>query len=107
MELAIDAEKILVSESFNPLHLGQLLHEGWQLKRSLSDKVSNQHIDEIYAAGLGAGAIGGKILGAGGGGFVMFLAEPNRHEAIRKALSRLVAVEFKFENKGSEVYRLQ
>jgi len=73
---------ILQSPSTPIAELGKLLHESWQLKRSLSNKVSTPEIDTIYQAGLSAGAIGGKILGAGGGGFILFFAKPENHKNI-------------------------
>jgi D-glycero-alpha-D-manno-heptose-7-phosphate kinase len=67
---------------------GDLLHEGWELKRSLLSSVSTPLVDEWYAKARGAGARGGKLLGAGGGGFLLVFAEPDRHDAIRRALGR-------------------
>lgn len=82
---------------------GRLLDAGWQYKRSLSDKVSSPEIDQIYATAIKAGAIGGKILGAGGGGFLLLFAHPEKQQAIREALNKLIHVPFKFENSGSRV----
>ncbi len=82
---------------------GELLHEAWLIKRSLSQSVSNSTVDEIYQAARSAGAIGGKLLGAGGGGFVMFFAPPEDHEAIRQKLARLIYVPCHFEFSGSQV----
>ena len=82
---------------------GRLLHENWLLKRSLSTAVTTEGIDDIYAMGLKAGATGGKILGAGGGGFFLFFAKPEKHNQIRVALSDLLHVPFKFEAEGSRV----
>ncbi len=85
-------------------NLGKLLHDSWLLKRSLSADISNSFIDEIYETAIRAGAIGGKILGAGGGGFILFLAPPSRHEKIKQALSEIkVWVPFRFENEGAQV----
>jgi len=94
---------ILQSPSTPITELGKLLHESWQLKRSLSDKVSTPEIDTIYQAGLSAGAIGGKILGAGGGGFILFFAKPENHKNICKSLKGLVHVSFCFDNIGSKI----
>ena len=94
---------ILQSPSTPITELGKLLHESWQLKRSLSDKVSTPEIDTIYQAGLSAGAIGGKILGAGGGGFILFFAKPENHKNICKSLKGLVQVSFCFDNVGSKI----
>ena len=82
---------------------GRLLHEGWQYKRSLSDKVSSPAIDQIYETAIKAGAIGGKILGAGGGGFLLLFAHPEKQQTIRGALPNLIHVPFKFENSGTRV----
>ena len=82
---------------------GKLLHESWQLKRSLTDKISTPEIDEIYDAARHAGAIGGKLLGAGGGGFILFFAKPEDHSGIRARLKRLLYVPFQFENMGSQI----
>lgn len=80
---------------------GRLLHEGWQLKRSLSSGVSNAVIDEAYDAAMAAGALGGKLLGAGGGGFLLFFVPPERRPAVQAALARLAQVPFRFEGYGS------
>jgi len=81
---------------------GQLLDEAWKLKKQLSDKVTTPEIDDIYDKALKAGAIGGKILGAGGGGFMLFLAEPDRQNEVGEAL-QLNSIPFKFENTGSQI----
>ena len=94
---------ILQSPSTPIAELGKLLHESWQLKRSLSNKISTPEIDTIYQTGLAAGAIGGKILGAGGGGFILFFAKPENHKNIRKKLKGLVQVSFCFDNTGSKI----
>jgi D-glycero-alpha-D-manno-heptose-7-phosphate kinase len=82
---------------------GRLLHETWAMKRCLSDKVSNGHIDHIYETATKAGALGGKILGAGGGGFIMFYVKPEDQAAVRKALQKLLYVPFRFDTLGSQV----
>jgi D-glycero-alpha-D-manno-heptose-7-phosphate kinase len=82
---------------------GKLLHETWLLKKSLSDKVSTSQIDDIYLQGVSAGALGGKILGAGGGGFILFYIDPEKQEALKSALSGLLHVPFRFDTLGSQV----
>ena len=82
---------------------GELLHEAWQAKRSLSVKVSNSHVDDIYEQARAAGAIGGKLIGAGGGGFILFFAPPSRHQAIRERLAKLIHVPVKFDFGGSQI----
>ncbi len=86
---------------------GKLLDESWQLKKNLSEKISSPEIDKIYSAARMAGAIGGKILGAGGGGFMLLFARPEKHAAIRASLSNLVHVTFSFDDTGSRVVLYQ
>ena len=102
-EIVDEAMSILQSPSVPIESLGKLLHESWKLKRSLSVKVSTPYIDEIYEAGIKSGAIGGKILGAGGGGFILFFAKPENHKNIRSQLKDLVHVSFRFDNIGSKI----
>jgi D-glycero-alpha-D-manno-heptose-7-phosphate kinase len=83
--------------------LGKLLHEGWKLKRGLASSVSNDEIDDIYTAGIEAGAVGGKLLGAGGGGFMLFYARPECHAEIRRRLKGLVEIDFEIGSPGSAV----
>ena len=82
---------------------GDLLDKNWQLKRSLSKQISSSAIDEAYARALDAGAIGGKLLGAGGGGFLLVYAELEHHDKIRQALSSLDELEFHFSMQGSSI----
>jgi D-glycero-alpha-D-manno-heptose-7-phosphate kinase len=86
---------------------GRLLNESWRCKRSLSDKVSTADIDQIYEAALGAGAIGGKIMGAGGGGFLLLFVPPDAQPKVRARLAKLVHVPFQFESDGSRVVLYQ
>ena len=82
---------------------GALLNDTWKEKRSLSDKVSDVQIDRMYQRGLRLGAIGGKLLGAGGGGFMLFFVEPTKRKEFVKAFSDYVCVPFQFEDSGSQV----
>jgi D-glycero-alpha-D-manno-heptose-7-phosphate kinase len=82
---------------------GELLDEAWQLKRSLADGIATGEVDELYAAARAAGAIGGKITGAGGGGFLLLFAPPERQRAVAAALPGLVHVPFRFESQGSQI----
>lgn len=82
---------------------GKLLDEAWMMKRGLSSAVSNSHVDEIYQAALSAGAIGGKLLGAGGGGFMLLFARPSDQAKVKERLSKLIHVPFKFESAGSQI----
>ncbi|MDS4013433.1 MAG: kinase [Candidatus Accumulibacter sp.] len=86
---------------------GRLLDEGWRYKRSLSDQVSTPHLDALYDAARSAGALGGKLLGAGGGGFFLLFAPPAAQANIRERLGDLVHVPFRFENSGSRVMLYQ
>jgi len=82
---------------------GKLLHEGWELKKSLSEQVSNKNVDDIYELALKNGALGGKLLGAGGGGFILFFVKPRVKEKLKSALSHLLHVPFRFEFLGSQI----
>ncbi len=102
-QLVDEAEAIITSPRRSLDEFGRLLHDGWQIKRSLTHKITNANIDEIYEAGLNAGALGGKLLGAGGGGFMLFFVPPERRQALRERLKKLLCVPFAFANKGSHV----
>lgn len=82
---------------------GKLLDEAWRLKRSLTSSISNPKIDEIYDTAKNAGTIGGKLLGAGGGGFILLFVKPEKKPEVRKALTGLLEVPFEFENQGSQI----
>ncbi len=82
---------------------GRLLHESWTVKRSLTSKIATAAIDEIYAVARSAGALGGKLMGAGGGGFMMVFARPEHHAPIRYALRALLEVPFGFDSSGSQI----
>jgi D-glycero-alpha-D-manno-heptose-7-phosphate kinase len=83
--------------------LGPLLHENWQLKRGLTDGISSEQIDSWYERALAAGAIGGKILGAGAGGFLLLLAPPDRQDAVRGELSELRELSLRFSARGTQI----
>ena len=102
--------KELVDESIDVLAsgtdigaFGELLHEAWQTKRSLSSQVSNSQVDALYERARNAGALGGKLTGAGGGGFLLLFVEPNRQEAVTRALDGHLHVPFQFESAGSQI----
>lgn len=82
---------------------GKLMYESWKIKRELSARISTSHIDAIYEAAMRAGAIGGKLLGAGGGGFVLFFVPPAKQKAVKEKLKKLLLVPFDFENLGSQI----
>jgi D-glycero-alpha-D-manno-heptose-7-phosphate kinase len=97
------AVDILNGNTENLDDFGKLLHETWHIKRSLSTKVSNDYIDSIYEIARKAGALGGKILGAGGGGFILFYVKPESRDSVKKALQKLLYVPFRFDTLGSQV----
>ncbi len=103
LQLVNEAEAIITNPNRPIQDFGRLLHEGWEIKRSLTQKITNADIDQIYQAGRSAGALGGKLLGAGGGGFMLFFVAPERREELRKRLSKLLCVPFGFSNRGSHV----
>lgn len=101
------AREILVDERHSIHDLGKLLHESWQLKRGLAGSVSTRQIDDIYQAGRDAGAIGGKLLGAGGGGFMLFLVDPDKRACVRERLKDLIHVSADIDNDGSRIVLYQ
>jgi D-glycero-alpha-D-manno-heptose-7-phosphate kinase len=104
-EMVFEAEELLChapSQEMMPL-LGQLLHEEWNLKKKLSSRVSNAFIDAHYDTALSSGAYGGKLCGAGSGGFLALLAPPELHEHIRAVFKDLLEVHFAFEEEGSRI----
>jgi D-glycero-alpha-D-manno-heptose-7-phosphate kinase len=98
-----DAIDILQNPNESLVRFGKLLHEGWLLKRSLSSSVSTAKIDQIYAAARDAGAIGGKVLGAGGGGFMLFFVPPEKRVNLLSKLEGLTTLDLRFESGGSRV----
>lgn len=98
-----DAINILNGGAKNIAEFGKLLDESWKIKRGLSPLITNQHIDEMYSAARSAGALGGKLLGAGGGGFMLVFANPENQSAIRKRLGEFLYVPVKFERNGSQI----
>ena len=104
MMAMVDEAAAILGSSTRPLdEVGALLHESWLLKRELADGISNDTIDSIYAAARKAGAKGGKLMGAGGGGFMLFFAEPERQPAIRDSLAKLVHVAVDVDRAGSRI----
>ena len=98
-----EALNLIYSSGSFAAELGQLMHEAWQYKRSLADKVSNKNIDGIYEAAREAGAYGGKLMGAGNGGFMVFMVKPELQGRVRERLKNLTYVPFEFENSGSKI----
>ena len=103
LKLVDEAEKIIKSKSVPLDDFGKLLNETWKLKRSLTSKISNGKIDDIYKTAIDAGAIGGKLLGAGGGGFMVFFVKPKDQKRVKEKLHKLLYVPFKFEKGGSQI----
>lgn len=103
MQMVTDAESLLIDESRDLHEFGSMLQEAWEYKKSLSTGVTTTAIDDIYNRAIAAGAIGGKILGAGGGGFMLFFVSPENQPAVRKALNGFIEVPFQFEQEGSRV----
>lgn len=102
LSLVDDAERVLTSK-MDLNEFGRLLDYTWKLKRGISGKISTDSIDGLYQKGIEAGAIGGKLLGAGGGGFLLFYVEKEKQENVRRAMDNLLYVPFEFENSGTRV----
>jgi len=103
LSLVDDGQAILEDKNADLNDFGRMLDHTWRLKRGTGSKVSNGSIDELYERGLKAGAIGGKLLGAGGGGFLLFYVEPDKQQNVIKALDDLMHVPFNFENEGTSI----
>ena len=103
LALVDEAENVLCDRNASLNEFGKMLDATWKLKRGTGAKVSNGSIDELYATALKAGALGGKLLGAGGGGFLLFYCEKEKQDALKKALDKLMIVPFNFENEGTQV----
>lgn len=103
LKLVEEAKEILTDKYANLNEFGYLLDHTWNLKRKTGKSVSTDIIDEIYKKALSAGALGGKLLGAGGGGFFIFYVEKDKQEQVKKALNDLLYVPFHFENGGSRI----
>lgn len=103
LSLVPEAEKVLKGKQEDLSDFGRLLDETWKLKRGTGRAVTTSGIDELYEKGIRAGALGGKLLGAGGGGFMVFYAEPERHAAVRKAMEGLMQIPFTFEEDGTQI----
>ena len=102
-QMVNEAEAIVTNPNRSLHEFGHLLHESWQVKRTLTGNITNSALDEIYEAGRSAGALGGKLLGAGGGGFMLFFVPPERRKELRVRLKNLLCVPFGFSNRGSHV----
>lgn len=103
LSLVDDAEAILTDDHTDLDEFGRLLDHTWRLKRGTGTAVSTDCIDELYDKGIEAGALGGKLLGAGGGGFLVFYVQPEHQAAVRRAMKELLYIPFHFENGGTRV----
>lgn len=102
LSLVDEAEKVLTSKG-DMIEFGKLLDYTWKLKRGITNKISNSSIDALYDTAIKAGATGGKLLGAGGGGFLLFYVEIDKQEKFKKEMGNLLHVPFEFENGGTRI----
>ena len=102
-QMVTEAIQILNGPHEDITDFGRLMHDSWMIKRSLTSKISNTAIDDIYTTARKAGALGGKLCGAGGGGFILLFVPPEKQPAVKKALHGLLLVPFRFEQLGSHV----
>lgn len=102
-ELVDEAESVLTDKSKDLDDFGRLLDCTWNLKKQTGAKISTYSIDELYSKGIQAGALGGKLLGAGGGGFLIFYVRAEKQDAVRLAMKDLMYIPFNFENGGTRV----
>lgn len=103
LELLNEAERVLTEKNTDLDEIGRLLDYTWKLKRQTGVAVSTNSIDNLYAKGIEAGAIGGKLLGAGGGGFLVFYVQPEQQESVQKAMEHFMYIPFEFEDDGTKV----
>lgn len=101
-EISLEAKKIILSKK-NFVELGKLMHESWQIKKTFTNKVSNNNIDDIYNLGISSGAVGGKLLGAGNNGFILFFCEKKNQKKLISKLNRFLHVPFNFEDNGTHI----
>lgn len=103
LALVDDAEHVLTNKNADLDDFGRMLDHTWKLKRQTGSAVSTNSIDALYEKGISAGALGGKLLGAGGGGFLVFYVQPEHQEAVRQAMKNLMYIPFRFEEGGTRV----
>ena len=101
--LVDEAEKILTDETRDLDDFGRLLNRTWELKRQTGGAITTSNIDQLYERGMKAGALGGKLLGAGGGGFLVFYVQPDKQNAVKEELSNLLYIPFCFEDSGTRI----
>lgn len=97
------AQGILTDKNSDLNDFGRLLDHTWKLKRGITTRISTNSLDEIYEKAMSAGALGGKLLGAGGGGFFVFYVEPEKRKSVMQALDKLLYIPFRFEDSGTRV----
>lgn len=102
-ELVDEAEQVLANSDRDLDDFGRLLDTTWRLKRQTGSSISTDGIDTLYEKGMRAGALGGKLLGAGGGGFLIFYVQPDKRESVMNAMKDLLYIPFEFENGGTQV----
>ncbi len=102
-ELVEEAKKVMTNKSIDINEFGRLLDYTWRLKRQTGSRITTDSIDMAYQRAIDAGALGGKLLGAGGGGFLLFYVEKEKQEAVKKALESFLYVPFRFENGGTKI----
>ena len=103
ISLVDEAEKVVTDKNSDLNEFGRLLDWTWRLKRGTGSSISTDSIDMLYKKGIGAGALGGKLLGAGGGGFLLFYVEPEKQQILKEVMKDLLYIPFKFENGGTSV----
>ena len=101
--LVNEAEQVLTDNTNDLDDFGRLLDTSWKLKRKTGTSVSTNFIDNLYMRGMESGALGGKLLGAGGGGFLIFYVQPQKQDSVKKAMNDLMHIPFEFENGGTRV----
>jgi D-glycero-alpha-D-manno-heptose-7-phosphate kinase len=103
LDLLEEAFSVLINKNTPMDEFGLLMNDQWQIKRSITKMISNSEIDSIYEAGIRAGALGGKLLGAGGGGFILFYVQPNKQKSVKNKLKHLLHVPLRFDYTGSQI----
>ena len=103
LALVDEAERVLTDKTADLDDFGRLLHQSWMLKKQTGSKISTGSIDELYQKAMAAGALGGKLLGAGGGGFLLFYVQEAQQAAVSRAMGGLMRVPFAFEDGGTRV----
>lgn len=107
MSLVDEGERVLEDRHSDIDEFGRLLNHTWQLKRGITNKISTNTLDDIYNLAIKSGALGGKLLGAGGGGFFLFYVPEDRQEAVHRALKDFLYIPFSFEDRGTEILYYQ